>query len=61
MIKRFMIERGKKRIVLADSYKLNTARAYHVASLGDIDYLVTEDDKVNYIKQHWHDCPCEII
>jgi len=61
MIKRFMIERGQKRIVLADSCKLNTARTYHVASLGDIDYIVTEDDKVDYIKQHWINCPCEII
>lgn len=53
MIKRCMIERGIKRIILADSYKLDTARAYHVASLGDIDYIVTEDDKIDYIKQHW--------
>jgi len=60
MIKRFMIERGEKRVVLADSYKLNTARTYQVASLGDIDYIVTEDDKVDYIKQHWN-CPCEVI
>lgn len=61
MIKRFMIERGQKRIVLADSYKLNTARTYHVASLGDIDYIVTENDKVDYLKQHWPNCPCKII
>lgn len=61
IIKRFIIERGQKRIVLADSYKLNTARAYHVASLGDIDYIVTEDDKIDYIKQNWENCPCEVI
>lgn len=61
MIKRCMIERGKKRIVLAESYKLNTTRSYHVASLGDIDYLVTENDKTEYIKEHWKDCPCQII
>lgn len=53
MIKRLMIERARKRIILADSYKLNTAGAYSVASLGDIDYLVTEDFKVDYIKEHW--------
>lgn len=53
MIKRCMIERGIKRIILADSYKLDTARAYYVASLGDIDYIVTEDDKIDYIKQNW--------
>jgi len=61
MIKRFMIERGKKRIVLADSYKLNTARSYHVASLGDMDYIVTENDKVDYIKQNWPDYSSKII
>jgi len=60
MVKRLMIEQGKKRIVLADSFKLNTARTYHVASLGDIDYIVTEDDKVDYIK-NWPNCPCEVI
>ena len=53
MMKRLMIERAQKRIILADSYKLNTAEAYSVASLGDIDYLVTEDFKVDYIKAHW--------
>ena len=42
-----------KRIILADSHKLNTAEAYSVASLGDIDYLVTEDSKVDYIRQNW--------
>ena len=53
MMKRLMIERAQKRIILADGYKLNTAEAYSVASLGDIDYLVTEDCKIDYIKQHW--------
>ena len=53
MMKRLMIERAQKRIILADGYKLNTAEAYSVASLGDIDYLVTEDNKIDYIKQHW--------
>lgn len=61
MIKRCMIERGNKRIVLADSYKLDTARTYHVASLGDIDYIVTEDDKVDYIRQHWPKHSYEVI
>ncbi|WP_297906310.1 DeoR/GlpR family DNA-binding transcription regulator [uncultured Parabacteroides sp.] len=53
MIKRAMIERGIKSIILADGYKLNTARAYRVVSLGEIDYIVTEDDKVDYIEQNW--------
>ena len=53
MMKRLMMERAQKRIILADSHKLNTAEAYSVASLGDIDYLVTEDSKVDYIRQNW--------
>ncbi|WP_459190265.1 DeoR/GlpR family DNA-binding transcription regulator [Parabacteroides sp. APC149_11_2_Y6] len=53
MVKRLMVERAQKRIVLADSYKLNTAETYHIASLEDIDYLVTEDSKVDFIKQNW--------
>lgn len=53
MIKRCMIERGIKRIVIADNYKLDKVRTYHVASLTDIDYIVTEDDKVDYIQQNW--------
>lgn len=53
MIKRAMIERGVKNIILADGYKLNTARAYRVASLGEIDYIATEDDKVEYIRRNW--------
>jgi len=61
MIKRAMIERGVKIIILADSYKLDTARTYRVASLGDIDYIVTEDDKVDYIKQNWPRYSYEVI
>lgn len=53
MIKRAMMERGEKRIVLADSYKLNKARTYKVAGLNDLDYLITSDDKVDYIKRNW--------
>ncbi|MDR2917218.1 MAG: DeoR/GlpR family DNA-binding transcription regulator [Tannerella sp.] len=53
MIKRCMIDRAKKRIALVDSHKLNTAEVYNVASLNDIDYLVTEDDKIDYVKEHW--------
>ncbi len=53
MIKRCMTERAQKCIILADSQKLNTAEIYQVASLGDVDYLVTEDDKVEYIRENW--------
>ena len=61
MIKRAMIERGVKRVILADSYKLNTARPYRVASLADIDYIVTEDDKVEYIKHNWPQYSYQVI
>lgn len=61
MIKRCMIEQGIRRVVLADSYKLDTARTYHVASLADIDYIVTEDSKVDYIKQYWPKYSYEVI
>ena len=53
IIKRCMIKQGGKRVVLATGEKLNTARNYHVASLAEIDYIVTENSKVDYIKQHW--------
>lgn len=53
MVKRIMIEFARKRLILVDGQKLNTAETYHVASLGDIDYLITEDIKLAYIKEHW--------
>lgn len=53
MIKRCMIKQGAKRVVLASGEKLDTVRNYHVASLAEIDYIVTENSKVDYIRQHW--------
>ncbi len=53
MVKRLMMKRAQKRIVLADSHKLNKAKDYVIALLGDVDYLVTEDVKVESIKEHW--------
>jgi len=53
MVKRLMLERAQKRIVLAESHKLNTAEVYSIASLGDVNYLVTGDSKVKYIKENW--------
>lgn len=52
-IKRAMLERGKQRVVLADSYKLNSAESYSVCALKDIDFLVLENDKVDDIKNSW--------
>lgn len=53
IIKRSMIKQGGRCAVLAGSEKLGTARSYHVASLAEIDYIVTEDSKVDYIREHW--------
>lgn len=53
MIKRFMLERAKKCMVFVDHQKLNTADTYAVASLGDIDYLITEDSRIEYLKDNW--------
>lgn len=53
IIKRCMVKQGGKRVVLATAEKLNTARNFHVASLAEIDYIVTENSKVEYIRQHW--------
>ncbi len=61
MIKRCMIKRGKKRVVLADSYKLDTARTYHVASLAEMDYIITENSKIDYIKQQWPSYSYKVI
>lgn len=60
-VKRLMMERARQRIVIATSHKLNTAETYSVASLGDVDYLVTEDDKIETIWKNWTNFPKNII
>jgi len=61
IIKRTMIEQGIKRVVIADGHKLDTARNFHVASLREIDYIVTEDNKVEYIKKNWPKYSYEVL
>ncbi|WP_444106173.1 hypothetical protein [Bacteroides sp.] len=61
IIKRSMLKQGAKRVVLATAAKLDTARNYHVASLAEIDYIVTENSKVDYIKQHWPSYSYKVI
>ena len=61
MIKRCMVKQGNKRVVIADASKLGTARSFHVASLGEIDYIVTEDSKVDYIRQNWPSHSYQVI
>lgn len=53
LIKRCMLKQGGQRVVLATAAKLGTARNFHVASLAEIDYIVTEDSKVEYIRREW--------
>ena len=53
LIKRCMLKQGGRRVVLATAAKLGTARNFHVASLAEIDYIVTEDSKVEYIRREW--------
>lgn len=60
-VKRLMIERSRQKIVIADSQKLNTAETYSVASLRDIDYLITEDDKIDSIRETWINQPLNVI
>lgn len=60
-VKRMMLERSRQRIAIADRSKLNTAEVYSVGSLGDLDYLVTENEKIEYIKQNWVNLPKNII
>lgn len=61
VIKRTMLQRGGKRVVIAGGHKLDTARNFHVASLAEIDYIVTEDSKVDYIRNHWPQYTYQVI
>lgn len=60
MLKRIMQERAHKRIVSADRHRLNRAEAHSIASLGDIDFLVTENSVVEDLKTHWPKGPYTI-
>lgn len=53
IIKRCMVAQGGKRVVFAGSEKLDRARSFFVASLSEIDYIITENGKVDYIKRNW--------
>lgn len=61
IIKRCMIKQGGKCVVIAGSEKLGTARNYHVGSLAEVDYIVTEDNKVDLIKEHWPKYTYEVL
>ena len=51
--KRYLLLQGAKRMTTATAEKLGTARSYHIASIGEIDVIVTEDDRVEWIRDNW--------
>lgn len=61
ILKRTMLLQGRKRVVIASAEKLDTARNYHIASLAEIDYIITEDNKVDYIKEGWQKFSYEVL
>ncbi len=60
-IKRLMLERAEKTVVLADRHKINTAEHYIIGSIGDIDYLAVEDDKVDEMNELLSGFRCKIL
>lgn len=60
-IKRLMLERANKRIVIADNHKLNKAENYIIGSLGDVDYLILEDDNIDEAKDAFSKYKCTIL
>lgn len=60
-IKRLMLGRANKKIIIADNHKLNKAENYIIGSLGDIDYLILEDDKIDEAKKNFSRYRCNIL
>ena len=60
-IKKQMIQRAKKRIVLADHKKFNQLAPIKICDLSDIDTIVTSEGLENDIKQKYIDSGIEII
>lgn len=61
LIKRCMVKRGGKRVVTATAEKLGTARSFHIASLNEIDLIVTEDSEVERLRAEWPQGRYEVI
>ena len=53
LIKRCMLERCGKRVVMSASEKLDKARTFQIATLNDIDYIVTDDKGATHILNTW--------
>lgn len=53
LIKRCMLMRCGKRVVMASSEKLDKARTFQIATLNDIDYIVTDDKGATHIRDTW--------
>ena len=61
LIKRLMIERANKVIVIADNHKLGKAENYVIGNIGDVDYLIVEEDKKNELEDSLKRFKCNII
>lgn len=61
LIKSAILERGRKRVVMASSKKLDRARTYRIASLADITHIVSDDEGTNHIRTCWHNVDCQIV
>lgn len=53
LIKRRILECGRKRVVMASAKKLDKARTYQIATLADITYVVTDDESAERIRRTW--------
>lgn len=61
LIKSAILERGRKRVVMASSKKLDRARTYRIASLADITHIVSDDEGANHIRTCWLNVDCQIV
>lgn len=61
LLKSEILERGKNRVVMASSKKLDRARTFKIANLADITHIITDDEGVKHIKECWQDIGCQII
>lgn len=61
LIKRCILECGKKRVVMASSKKLDRARTFRIAHLSDITYIVTDDEGADHIRDSWPAIGCQVI
>lgn len=61
LIKRRILECGRKRVVMASSKKLDRARIFRIAGIADLHYIVTDDEGLEHIKSDWGKTECDVI